>query len=182
MTDSTLNAMQAAERSIRFGVLPALADSPDPLALEQAGLVASFLDFMKQRNDRIYERSRAEMSLAIALASQILDRFSQHGSDDTALREALVSAEAVYGHLGAAPHQMDEATRLVNTVISRIVRDSSSLDPDLRSVIASDVTSVSRKWIALQRAWFLPQGWEWDEKSVPDLDSALANCMTNYRT
>jgi hypothetical protein len=173
MADHSINALRAAARAMTEVVLPAI-DPRHPLAAEQAGLVAKYLHLFAERIDFVGARNRFELqhygALAEALAADAR-RLSP------AIAEALDTAAAGAGALlrdpAARPSALQAAARELAALVGALVRTAAEAEPGLRRRIEQRVLADAGALMQMQRAWFLPQGWEPDPAAVPPLERLL---------
>jgi hypothetical protein len=175
MADHTHNALGSMSYALEHIVAPAV-DANDPIALEQLQSAVRYLEFLQQRLDLLPAVHRAELrqhaDLAVAvlpgastLSPTLADALAE--SVDRA-RAQLVAPEALVSDLRAA-------TAALAALLSDLVRASESSDDDgLRAQIGHSVVAASRHRTLLERAWYLPLGFDQSPDHVPRLESLLA--------
>ncbi len=172
MVNKSANTFDAAARSLRTMVAPALGES-NSLAGEQVRVIAGVLDFYRDRAHHEYPRKLYEFRTYLALA----ERLSGYGGIDldsrSLLTDALDEAHSTatlavpeYGHLDRVT---DELTR----AIAEMVRSARTADPAMGAEVSRVVLEHSRPLVEMQRSWFLPQGVDPDPVAVPSLSSLL---------
>ncbi|MGM7678603.1 hypothetical protein [Microbacterium sp. A94] len=172
MADHTRNALAAAARAMRDVVIPAV-DPAHPLALEQATIVAKLLDFVEQRIDHVHERARFELLHYRTLAQEIRnDVASFSPALAAAIEQELQDSALVIGDSQANTQRVRASASALAEVVSASIRASQGADAGTRVELA--VLDATKELLDMQRAWFLPQGWESDESVVPALEDALA--------
>jgi CRP-like cAMP-binding protein len=172
MADHTRNTLAAAARAMRDVIIPAV-DRTDPLALEQAKIVAQVLEFVEQRIDHVHERARFELLHYRALVQEIREDVSAFSlALSAAIDQELESSAAIVADPAASTQAVaDEATSLAE-LVSAGVRASQGETSGPRIELA--VLNAARELLDMQRAWFLLQGWESDPSVVPALDAVFA--------
>jgi hypothetical protein len=172
MADHTRNALRAAVRAMNDVVIPAI-DPRDPLAVEQAKIVARLLDLVEQRIDLSHERARFEASHYLDVAMAI--------RDDTAVYSPMLAAviddeTAAVGAILADPSAstvtVRDAATMLAELVSASVRAGRNAPAGRRTEHA--VLSAAGELLTAQRAWFLPQGWESDPSIIPTPEVAFA--------
>ena len=173
MADHTLDMLRTAIRAMNEVVLPAV-DRDHPLALEQATLVTKILQLFEQRLPHWPARLRLELRHHVALARDVA---ADAARVSPALAEALAAAalrgDALLADGDAAPAQWQEATRELGGLADALVTAAQGGDDARRRRIEAAVLVAADAVLTLQRAWFLPQGWEPDPAAVPALERVL---------
>ncbi len=127
MVNKSANTFDAAARSLRMTVTPALGES-NSLAAEQVRVIAGVLDFYRDRAHHEYPRKQYEFRTYLALA----ERLSDHEKVDHAARSLLADAleNARRTDLLAVPEygQLDRATDELTRAIAGIVRSARTTD------------------------------------------------------
>lgn len=175
MSDHTINAMRAAARSMRDVVLPAL-DPTHPLAAEQAGLIAKYLDFWADRMPRLGARNVAELRCYVGMGEAV-EPYAEGVSPAVAaaLADALAAARSVLARTDHDGQAVREALDALTQTITALVRVAAEAEVSTASAIERAVAAHSRDVASLQRAWFAPQGWE--DPTAPALDDVLADIL-----
>lgn len=173
MADHSVNALRAAVRAMEKVVLPAL-DPQHPLAAEQATLVMRYLSLFAQRLDLVGARNRYELQHYLGLAAA-LERDAQALSPaiGAALAPALAAGRALLAEPGALPSAQQAAAQELALLVTALVRTAADAEPERRQRIEDRVLTDTAALLQMQRAWFLPQGWEPDPGAVPDITSLL---------
>lgn len=173
MADHSLNAIRAAAKAVEEVILPAL-DPKHPLAREQAGLVARTLRLMEQRVDYAHARNRFELAQACDLGEALeAPPFAVSPGLDNALREAVQAGRELLASPQARPSQLHAATTALGELIAALVRTIDAVRPQALPQLERLVLEKSTAWLDMQRAWFLPQGWEPAPDTIPALDRIL---------
>jgi hypothetical protein len=174
MADHMDNGLIASIKALDDVVAKSI-DASNPLAREQLMLVSRYLGFVRQRAPFQFERDRFELEHYIALG-KALARFSAIGLADGApsVASAVRSGQTVLEQVRPTTAQVRAAIDALTTAISVLVRCVANADPDLRRSVERTVTAASGRLFDLQRAWYLPMGFEPDPNLVPTLEQALA--------
>lgn len=172
MADRTLDGLRACVASLKTVVGPAVEASGDKLAREQAALIAKYLSFLIDRLDHAADRSRAELSHHVAMGDAVAALLAAAGLADDGLDAALGQGRDALAQGGAAKAVLETATAQVQAALGRIVRGLGEQAHPLRAPVERAVLHGSRGIVALQRAWFAPQGWE-AAGAAPDLETLL---------
>ena len=91
-----------------------------------------------------------------------------------ALANALRQAQALVDDAGARPSGLQDAARELAGVLTALLRTAAATDAQVCERVQARVLEASRRLLDMQRAWFLPQGWEPDPAAVPAIDKAIA--------
>lgn len=173
MADHTLDMLHSAVRAMNEVVLPAV-DRGHPLALEQATLVTKILELLEQRLPTWTARVRLELQQQLALAQALAgDARAVSPALADALDDAVARAASVAADLDATPAACNLATRELGGLAALLVQAAAHADTALRRRVESAVVAAADPVFKLQRAWFLPQGWEPDPGAVPPLEQML---------
>ena len=173
MADHSLNAIRAAAKAVEEVVLPAL-DPAHPLAREQAVLVSRTLRLLEQRADQTLARNRFELLQACELAEAAMaPPFDVSPGLVRVLGEAVRTGRALIDSPQARPSQLQAATTTLGEQVAALVRTVDSVRPTVMPQLERLVLQKSSVWLDMQRAWFLPQGWEPAPEQIPPLDSIL---------
>ena len=90
-----------------------------------------------------------------------------------ALRDAAGRGVALLADDGAQPPAWQAGARELGGLAALVVEAAQGADEACRRRVESTVVAAAAPALALQRAWFLPQGWEPDPTAVPSLEAAL---------
>ncbi|MGM7669221.1 hypothetical protein [Microbacterium sp. A93] len=172
MADHTRTTLAAAARAMRDVIIPAV-DPNDPLALEQAKIVAQVLEFVEQRIDHVHERARFELLHYLALLQEIRSDVAVISPAlGAAIEQELEVAAVIAADARVGTPTVADTARSLAELVSASVRSSQGEASGLRIELA--VLDAAKELLDMQRAWFLPQGWESDPAVVPSLDAAFA--------
>lgn len=172
MADHTRNALDAAVRALQEVIIPAV-DPSHPLALEQAKIVTGLLKLLAERFEYTHARARFEVLHAADLARSLrADAASAAPSIAAEIDAALDVAQRLADDPAARSHDLASASMTLTALASATVRATAGTPVADR--VERTVLAGSKRYLDLQRAWFLPQGWETDPTVVPSLDDALA--------
>jgi hypothetical protein len=174
MADHTDNGLIASIKALT-DVVARSVDSTNPLAREQLTLVTRYLSFLRQRLPYQFERDRFELDHYLALAKALNGMAQNSATAGAPLLDSAVSAgEAVLLNARPTTAQVRSGIAQLTTAISVLVRCVAAAEPDFRRQVERTVTAASARLFDVQRAWYLPMGFEPDPKLVPTLEQALA--------
>lgn len=175
MADHTLDMVRSAVRAMQEVVLPSV-DRGHPLALEQATLVAKILQLLEQRLPWLVARNRFELAQAAGLGETLAaDAATVSPAIAQALAQAVAHGRALLEDAGAAPPALQEAANQLNG-LANVLLEVAAQHADAATCrrMERHVLATSGAVLAMQRAWFLPQGWEPDPSAVAALPDLLA--------
>ena len=173
MPNNIDNAIRAAIRSLKHVVAPSV-DPNNPLAQEQVQLVANVLDFLDQRLPYMTARDRLEMTIYADTATFLIDDAQRIDPElAAALGSTVDLATALAAQLEPRVQELRDTAARLATLLSELVRASDAADEVTRRRIETTVIRGSKRLVDLQRAWFLPTGFEPNPSSVADLDDIL---------
>lgn len=174
MADYTDNIFLASIKALDNVVLPAV-DPADPLAGEQLRLVSGFLKFLRSRGPRLGLRLHFELGHYLSLAQDVAVD-ARLVSDEVSLRleSAIEQAVAMQRQACAPDSEIRAATAALAAPISALVRLVAGAEVGLRRRVEQKVVTGSKRWVDMQRSWFLPQGFELRPGDLPGLDESLA--------
>jgi hypothetical protein len=178
MADYTDNALLASIKALDQVVLPAV-DPADPLASEQLRLVSGFLKFLRSRLPHWHARHHFELGHYLDLARQLTEEASNvSGEVSLRLHAALELAQAVRTQEAPSIQNVREATEALAAPIAALSRLAAGASPALRRRVEQKVMAASKRWVDMQRAWFLPQGFELSPGDLPALEAALLSDLS----
>jgi hypothetical protein len=173
MADHSLNAIRAAAKAVEEVILPAL-DPKHPLAREQAGLVARTLRLLEQRLEYAHARNRFELEQACDLGQALsAPPFDVSPALLQALSDAVQTGRGLLALPQARPSQLQAATTALGELVAALVRTTDAVRPQVLPQLERLVLERSSAWLDMQRAWFLPQGWEPAPDRIPPLDRII---------
>jgi hypothetical protein len=179
MADYTDNALLASIKALDNVVRPAL-DPNDPLANEQLHLVSGFLKFLRTRLPHWQSRNHFELEHYRTMAEDVLGDARTACPDlSVRLEQAISRAKSVALREGAAASEIQSNVADLSMTISELARMVADSDPDLRARVESTITVRSKRWIDMQRSWFLPQGFDLHPDEVPSLDAILGSTASS---
>lgn len=175
MADHTLDMVRSALRAMQEVVLPAV-DRRHPLALEQATLVARMLQLLEQRIPWLVARNRYELEQAVLLGEALAaDAGAVSPAIASALAQAVRTGRALLADAAALPPALQQAAHELNGLVTVLVEVAAGCDDAERCRrMERRVVQGAIAVLAMQRAWFLPQGWEPDASAVAALPDLLA--------
>ena len=171
MVNKSANTFDAAARSLRMTVGPALGNS-NSLAAEQVRVITGVLDFYRDRAHHEYPRKSYEFRVYLVLAERLSTYAAEHAARSRladALAEAHAAEQLAVPEYGLLDRVTDELTR----AISEFVRSARTFDSAVGAEVSRLVLEHSRPLIEMQRSWLLPQGVDPDPDAVPPLRSLL---------
>jgi hypothetical protein len=173
MADHTLDMLRSSIRAMNEVVLPAV-DRSHPLALEQATLVTKILQLVADRLPAWPQRLRAELEQQRGLAEVLApDAAAVSPAIAQALAQAAQRADALLAAQEAQPLLWQQCARELGGLAGALVQAAQGGDVALRQRVEHAVVAAADPFLALQRSWFLPQGWEPDASVVPPLETLL---------
>jgi hypothetical protein len=171
--DQTKNGLGAAMKSLQDIVAPAIAKD-DPLATEQLRLVIDYLEFVRSRVDYLYHREQfelrhyARMARALSVPATTVDPALA-----AAIADAAVAADACAGRT-APTDEIRDATAALAAGIRLLVRAAANADAATRKEIETTIVESSVERTAVERAWYLKQGFDQKAAEVSELAPLLA--------
>lgn len=173
MADHSVNALHAAARAMEEVVLPAI-DAKHPLAREQAGLVLRYLRLFEQRMDHAYQRNRFDLARACELGQALMaPPFDVSAAITQALQTAIQTGQQLLSNPSSRPSALQQTTTEIARVTTALIRTLAAVRPEISAQVERLVLEKSAAWLGMQRAWFLPQGWEPDPSVVPSIDDLV---------
>lgn len=173
MADHTANALSAMIRSMNEVVLPAV-DAEHPLALEQAGLVVQYLEFLSRRLDYLAAKGQFELDHYARLADVLLPTAGEVSPPmAAAMSEALRAEREVRRRSAAPPSELHRRAQRLAMLVSALVRTAEDGPAEARATIARHVLAASEELTMMQRSWFAPQGWEPESSDLRSVEAAL---------
>ena len=174
MTDHTENTLRAVSKALTNVVAPAV-DAKNPLANEQLRLVIDYVNFVRQRLDRIGERERFELTQNVKMASALVGLTDPASAVVRAsLDTRLAEARAALVLAGAPLSRLRSASAGLSGAIRRLVREAAAFEPGARRPIERCVVDMSSTQIMFERSWYLPLGFEPAPGEVPPLADILS--------
>jgi hypothetical protein len=174
MADHIDNGLAAAIKALDDVVAKSI-DPSNPLAREQLKLVTRYLGFLRQRLPHRPERERFELAHYTALGRDLLPMCAPIDVPGApSLAAAVQAGQGILASTGATTMQVKAAVAALTTAISVLVRAAATADTHLRRRIELQVTAASAALFDVQRAWYMPMGFEPDPSRVPTLEQALA--------
>jgi hypothetical protein len=174
MADLTDNALRASIKALDEVVAPAI-DASNPLAVEQLRLVSRFLGFLRTRLQYQAERERFELRHYLALTNALRGDAASCAPPCAALfDEAIAAGATLVDRIDASTQDIRTAVDRLTAALSVLVRSVADADPVLRQRVERTVVAASKSLFDVQRAWYLPIGFEPDPDQVPSIEAALA--------
>lgn len=175
MADYTDNVLRSSIKALDEVIQPALNPN-DPLASEQLRLVSGFLKFLRARLDHRQPRHVFELNHYLTMAQDVLND-ARLISEEAASRldKAIANAATISLKRDATLADIAGATAGLASSVSGVVRLAATARDDLRRSVEARVVEGSKRWVDMQRAWFLPQGFDLHPGDIPPLEEALAS-------
>lgn len=167
MPDHTDNALRAAVKALTQVVAPAV-DPEDPLANEQLRLVSGYLEFLRTRREYLHDRDLFEFHHAVRLGRELVPMATTAGLATDDLGRAIEAADAV-----RRSSELASATAAVTHATSMLVRAATTAEESARQRIERLVLDASTELLEVDRAWFLPQGFDPEPAAVAGVEEAL---------
>lgn len=173
MADYTDNALLASIKALEKVVLPAV-NPEDPLAGEQLRLVTGFLKFLRGRLPYWHHRCFFELNHNLALAELVVPDAREVNAEVSArLDNAIDMALQLRAQQSPALDAVGVASQALAEAVSGLVRALPLADAERQRRVEKNVLAASKRWVDMQRAWFLPQGFEMNPDELPSLEYAL---------
>lgn len=180
MADHTHNALASMSYALQNIVAPAV-DPTDPIAVEQLQSAVRYLDFLLQRLDLLPAFHRIDLGQQAELAQALLpatSRLDPALADATA--ESVRTARRLLEAADASIASMrDEAATLAELVTETVRRSESSGDDRTRAEVGRAVVAGSRRRTLLERAWYLPLGFDQSPDEVPPLEQLIGGASAH---
>lgn len=175
MADYTDNALRASIKALDQVILPAL-DPADPLAGEQLRLVSGFLKFLRARLQYWHPRQVFELEHYLTMAREIAADARILSIEVSARLDAAIENAAAVGRQSDPPlASIVAATAALASSIGGAARIAGNAEKELRQRVERRVLEGSERWVRMQRAWFLPQGFELHPADLPQLGELLSS-------
>ncbi|KAF0957159.1 hypothetical protein [Rhodococcus sp. T7] len=159
---------RASARTMDNLVIPALLESGDGPAVEQAHLIRDFLQFVADRVHLVGPRIAFQLRHAVGLAeSVVVEAGHPTGSAVVALSDALAQAR------GAESLEPDELMDLMDLLQRRMFavvrRTSEHGDGVVAARLQRLVLDAMRERVEADRAWLAPMGFDPEPSTIGDL-------------
>ncbi len=171
------NGLQAAIKALDDVVVKAV-DSGNPLAREQLKLVSRYLGFVQQRLSLQHEHDRCVLRHYVELAGDLLSNPWPDNDGLADLRHVMARGADALANAEVSTAEIGAATDALTAAISVLVRRVANQEPDLRRSVEARVVTAYRVLLDVERAWYLPMGFEPDPGQVPELSVALSEAAT----
>ena len=179
MSDHCVIGLRAAIKALKHTIAPAV-DPANPLANEQLRMVCAFLSMLAEQLPHRSMRIRYDLQSATALAEAVLPHVQGSSIESVA---ALEAARALARRALAADYvtetEIEHATGCVNAALSATVRALNECDVTTRERVERAVVLHAKTWLDVQRAWFLPLGFDPNARTVPSIVTALSAPASN---
>lgn len=174
MIDHTDDGLRASIKALDEVIGPAI-DKNNPLAVEQVRLVSRFLGFLRSRIPYEHARTVHELHNYLSLAKKLINLAPNDAPADVKnlLAKAIEAGVQLAESEFASASQLHETTKILSAAVSTLVRSVALSPPEIRAPIETAVVRASQSLLDVQRAWFLPMGFEPDPSRVPHLNDLL---------
>jgi hypothetical protein len=174
MADHTHNALGSMSYALRYVVAPAV-DPADPIATEQLQSAVRYLEFLLERLDLLPAFHRADLAQQADLAVALLPASAQL---DAALADAITESVRIAQGLLDTPAASiallrDESATLAELVTEVVRQSESAANDQTRTEVGRTVVAASRRRTLLERAWYLPLGFDQSPDEVPPLEQLI---------
>lgn len=176
MADHTKNALRAMAKALEM--VTTSVDPEDPIAVEQLGSAIRYLQFLHERIDLLYDRERFELAHHLAMAEQVEAALPPGRDAATRLQAARERGAEVLGRLGANVPEMRACSAELAAALRAKVQAAASWPAEDRGPVEHAVLAGSEDRIWLERAWYLPLGFDHAPAEVPTLESLLPRTTT----
>lgn len=172
--DQTDTGLRAVTKALTDVIGPAL-DPKDPLAREQLKLAVDYVEFVRARFSLIHGRERFDLRHYVRMA----EAFGRAGApaQDAAVR----ALAATLGETAPLLDDPDATTQAIRTAamelaaaIAATVQAAPSFDREVRRRIERAVLEATDERIAMERAWYLPMGFDPAPRETGNLGDLLA--------
>ena len=173
--DHAENTLRASVKALTDVVMPAI-DPADAQALDQLRLVIAGLDFLGERLNLLPDRERFELDHNLALARALLAAGAAVSAiPRSPLDEAIVIGAEVSGNSHATGAAVRAASTGLAAAVCDFVRHAAHADRAARHRIDLCVIAASRQWAAVDRAWYLPLGFDPEPATVNPVEVMMAS-------
>jgi len=171
--DHVHNGLGAAIKALTDVVAPSL-DADDPLAREQLQLVVDYLDLVRSRTDLLWDRERVTLRHYLAMAEAIGE---VPEAAAPSLAGAVVTGRRTLADPEAGVRPLRDAGGALAAALSELVRalGAPDADPALRARVEAIVVDASDTLVEVERAWYLPLGFDPEPEAVAPVEDVLAD-------
>ncbi|WP_018000694.1 hypothetical protein [Paracoccus sp. N5] len=171
MPNTLGNTLQACVRGLEQMIVPAI-DPDNPLALEQATLIARTIRFTIARLPHVVARSRQEMRLYQEMAEDLVsDMAAVAPAELPALQDEIARADALWHDPHAGLERIDACAEELAARIAALVRSCRDDDSAAARRIECAVLRHSPAINRLNRSWHVLSGFETRPEEIPPLPS-----------
>lgn len=171
--DHTENALRSVVKSLTDVIGPAI-NPTDVLAREQIKLVIDQIEFIRTHLDKIYGFERLKLKQGLSMGGA-LQRLCPPSVSPVVveLRAAMLKGEEAIATAGLPTAMLTAAADELAAAIRKLIRESKSFPDDVRRAIGRSVVDATDEWIALERSWYLPFGFDPDAGEVKELSALI---------
>jgi hypothetical protein len=158
----------AAIKALLDVVAPSV-DPDDPLAREQLQLVVDYLELVRSRTDLLWDRERLTLRHYLAMADAVGPSVSMR------LDGAAAAGRRALGDADAGVRPLRDAAAELAGALSELVRalGEPDADPALCARVEVVVVDASQVLVDVERAWYLPLGFDPAPAEVGSVEAAL---------
>jgi hypothetical protein len=172
--DHAENTLRAAVKGLTDVVAPAV-DPADAQARDQLRLIIAGLDFLLARLNLLSDRERFELDHNLALARALVaDGTSGSAAESARLDGAIATGAEVADDSHPAGAALRSASAALAAAVRDFVRRAAHADAATRDRVERRVIAATREWAAVDRAWYLPLGFDPEPDAVAAVDVVLA--------
>ena len=179
MADTSIDLLRASIKALKEVVAPAV-DATNPLAVEQLRMVTTCLSLLAEQLPYRGERLRFDLLSRIGLAQALIAVLPvRPGSQDSegGLHSANDAAQAIAQRPDATERDIVDATATLGAVLAAVVRGAAAANESVRRAIEQTVLAHSKSWLDVQRAWFLPMGFDHEKARLVSMPATLSNAI-----
>ncbi|MCB1477239.1 MAG: hypothetical protein H6883_08505 [Rhodobiaceae bacterium] len=169
--DRTDVGLKAVAKALTDVIGPSI-DPKDPLAKEQLKLAVDYIEFVRARYDDIHARERFDLKHYSRMADAI-GKSGLPSSEASRLAGARDEAARTLADVEATTPQVRTAAMELAAVVADVVQKAPSFGSEVRHKIEIAVLDATDERVAMERAWYLPMGFD----PTPQLAGDLAELL-----
>jgi hypothetical protein len=173
--DHLRTSARASARTMDELIIPALGESGDARAVEQAHLVRDLLAFVAERAHLVGPRIDLQLRQAADLAASVLSQAGERtGAACATLAGTLDEARNLPMLALRSPDACMELTDRLSAAVSAVVREVAAAgDPDATRAVRLAALGAIEARIETDRAWLAPLGFDPEPATISDLAGLL---------
>ncbi|MGE0230298.1 MAG: hypothetical protein AB7O39_14555 [Flavobacteriaceae bacterium] len=169
--DRTDVGLKAVAKALTDVIGPSI-DPRDPLAKEQLKLAVDYIEFVRARYEDIHARERFDLRHYSRMADAI-GRSGLPAAEASRLDGARNAAATVLADVEATTPQIRATAMELAAVVADIVQRAPSFGKEIRRRIELAVLDATDERVAMERAWYLPMGFDPTPHMAGDLAELL---------